>query len=55
MANPGFLTRVRDIANRWSSVVAAVGIAAVCELGTRIGLPGVDGKAVQDFIRECWC
>ena len=50
MASPGLIARLRDTAARWRSALSAAGIAAVCEIGARIGIPGVDGEAVQHFI-----
>jgi preprotein translocase subunit SecY len=51
MASHRFTTRVRNAAARWRSVVSAAGIAVLCEIGARIGLPGLDGAAVQDFLK----
>ena len=42
--------RIRDFTERWSGPLSVAGIAALCELGARIGLPGVDDKVVEHFI-----
>jgi preprotein translocase subunit SecY len=51
MPNQSFVKQVAATIRRWRAVASTVALAAVCEIGARIGLPGVDGKAVQDFLR----
>lgn len=50
MPSESFIKRVGAAAGRWRAVASTVGLAAICEIGARIGLPGVDGKVVQDFM-----
>ena len=47
----GLMARIRDVTERWSGTLSVAGIAALCELGARIGLPGVDVKVVEHFIK----
>jgi preprotein translocase subunit SecY len=50
MSDHGFMTRLRNTASRWQSLLSAAGIAAVCEVGARVGIPGVAGEAVEQFV-----
>jgi preprotein translocase subunit SecY len=50
MPSQSFIERVDAMVHRWRAVAATVGLAAICEIGVRVGLPGVDGKVVQDFL-----
>jgi preprotein translocase subunit SecY len=45
------MSRVRDFPKRWRGTLSVATIAALCELGARIGLPGVDAKVVEQFLR----
>src|ERR1700761_7950088 len=50
MSDHSVLNRIRMTATRWRGTLAAASLAALCELGARMGLPGVDGKVVHDFV-----
>jgi hypothetical protein len=43
------LDRIRSVAADWQAAAAIVGSAVVCEVGARVGLPGVDGSRVREF------
>ncbi|HEY4306367.1 MAG TPA: hypothetical protein VGM82_17970 [Gemmatimonadaceae bacterium] len=50
MPTKGFLTRIRDAVVRWRSGLSAAAMIVLYQAGTRIGIPGVDGKVVHDWI-----
>jgi len=51
MTDPSVIDRVRAVATRWRTVVALACNAVLCEVGARIGLPGVDGSRVHEFFQ----
>jgi len=50
MGKQSVIARLRETVDRWSAALSVAGVAAVCEIAARIGLPGVNANAVHDFI-----
>jgi preprotein translocase subunit SecY len=50
MGKQSVVARFREAVDRWSAALSVAGVAAVCEIASRIGIPGVNGNAVHDFI-----
>lgn len=49
MTSVGFMSRVRETFTHWRSALSATAMLTLYELGSRIGVPGVDARVVHEW------
>ncbi len=50
MSPIALLDSIRSVSSRWRAVAVGTASVVLCAVGARVGLPGVDGRIVHDFL-----